>query len=69
MNISEMYEKFGIAPAEFMPNETAAEFGRRVMSSSSVGSGQSGVIYSTGSKLENADINQQGFASYQLYSY
>ncbi|CAI1502497.1 Uncharacterised protein [Serratia grimesii] len=69
MNISEIYEKFGITPAEFKPNETAAEFGRRVMSSSSAGTGQNGVIYSTGSNLESADINQQGFTSYQLYSY
>ncbi|HFF8547168.1 TPA: hypothetical protein ACGEYS_000645 [Kluyvera cryocrescens] len=69
MNINQLYEDFGITPAQFMPNETVAEFGRRVMSTSSVGSGQEGVIYSTGSQLENVDINQQGSASYQLYSY
>lgn len=69
MNINQLYEGFGITPAKFMPNETAAEFGRRVMSTSASGSGQKGVIYSTGSQLENVDINQQGNASYQLYSY
>lgn len=69
MNINEMYESFGITPAKFMQNETAAEFGRRVMSSSSFGSGKQGVLYSTGSNLENVDLNQQGNVSYQLYSY
>ncbi|HDS4343104.1 TPA: hypothetical protein QH074_001735 [Enterobacter hormaechei subsp. steigerwaltii] len=69
MNINQLYEDFGITPAKFLPNETAADFGRRVMSTSSVGSGQKGVIYSTGSHLENVDYNQQGNASYQLYSY
>ena len=69
MTYSELYSQFGITPAEFKPNETSVEFGRRVMSSSSSSPEQKGVIYSTGSQLEKVDINQSSKAAYQLYSY
>lgn len=69
MTFNELYKEFGIPMAEFKQNETANDFGRRVMSSSFVNSEQSGVIYSTGSSVDKTVLNQQSTQDYQLYTY
>ncbi|CCQ38756.1 hypothetical protein ACMVCI_002121 [Yersinia enterocolitica] len=69
MTIAELYARYEITPAEFKPNETAIDFGRRVMSTSFSATEQKGVIYSTGSNIENIDINQNNKKVHQLYSY
>ncbi|WP_413732319.1 hypothetical protein [Sodalis sp. RH20] len=69
MNISELYTKYEIKPAEYMPNESSDDFGRRVMSSSPNIVEQKGVMYSTGSKLSENTQNQKNSNTYQMYTY
>ncbi|MCP2232861.1 hypothetical protein [Erwinia aphidicola] len=69
MNFVELYEKFGIVPAEFRPNESNEEFGRRYLSSYSVVTEQKGVVYSTGSVVNTNNLASKPKNDYQLYSY
>ena len=69
MTINELYKDFGIPMSHFAKNETANDFGRRVMSSNFVNTEHSGVIYSTGSSVEPINLNQSVKQEYQLYSY
>lgn len=69
MTINELYQNFDIPMSHFAKNETANEFGRRVMSTNFVNSEHSGVIYSTGSSVDPINVNQSVKQEYQLYSY
>ncbi|EJG0810286.1 hypothetical protein AAAW43_001087 [Cronobacter sakazakii] len=69
MTIQDLYKNFDIPMAQFAKNETANEYGRRVMSTNFVNSEHSGVIYSTGSTVESVNVHQTAQTEYQLYSY
>ncbi|MDC0728566.1 hypothetical protein [Phytobacter diazotrophicus] len=69
MTINELYKAFDIPMSHFAKNETANDFGRRVMSSNFVNTEHAGVIYSTGSTVEQINLNQSVKQEYQLYSY
>lgn len=69
MTFNELYKKFGIPMAEFKQNETANDFGRRVLTSSFINSEQAGVIYSTGSSVDKTIVNQEVKQEYQMYTY